>query len=198
MITPASVTPDLAALRSRALMSIHSHWKLFLLQGILMLLLGLLAVALPNISTFEIEQLVGWLFILGGLIRTASLIRKHHLPAFWWSLSSSVIAMVLGVFLVRSPMQGVSTLAIVMTILFVIEGVATVFVALEFRPYLRNWLWTLFGGVVTLMLAGLIWEGWPNTATWVIGLYVGINMIFLGTSLIFTAVAARGISDAPR
>jgi uncharacterized membrane protein HdeD (DUF308 family) len=163
-----------------------------------MLLLGLLAVALPNISTFEIEQLVGWLFILGGLIRTASLIRKHHLPAFWWSLSSSVIAMVLGVFLVRSPMQGVSTLAIVMTILFVIEGVTAVFVALEFRPYLRNWLWTLFGGVVTLMLAGLIWAGWPNTATWVIGLYVGINMIFLGTSLIFTAVAARGISDAPR
>jgi len=45
------------------------------------------------------------------------------------------------------------------------------------------------------MLAYLIWEGWPNTATWVVGLYDGINMIFLGTSLIFTAVAARGIDS---
>ena len=193
MITPISVAPDIAALRSRALMTIHSHWKLFLLQGILMLLLGLLAMALPNVSTLEIEQLVGWLFILGGLIRTASLIRKHHLPAFWWSLSSSVIAMVLGVLLVRNPMRGVITLAFVMTTLFVIEGIAAIFIAFEFRSYLRNWIWTLFGGVVTLMLAALIWEGWPNTATWVIGLYVGINMVFLGASLIFTAVAARDI-----
>jgi uncharacterized membrane protein HdeD (DUF308 family) len=196
MNTTASFTPDIAALRSRALINIHSHWKLFLLQGILMLLLGLLAVALPNISTLGIEQLVGWLFIVGGFIRTASIIRKHHLPAFWWSLSSSVIAMALGVLLVTRPMQGVITLAIVMTILFVIEGVAAIFVALEFRPYLRNWIWTLLGGLVTLMLAYLIWEGWPNTATWMIGLYVGINMIFLGTSLIFTAIAARGLDSA--
>jgi len=198
MITPASDTPDIAALRKRTLMSVHLHWKLFLLQGILMLLLGLLAVALPNISTLEIEQLVGWLFILGGLIRTAALIRKHHLPAFWWSLSSSVLAMIFGVFLIRRPLQGVITLAVVMTILFVIEGVAAIVGAFEFRRYMRNWFFTLFAGIVTLTLAGLIWEGWPNTASWVIGLYVGINMIFFGISLIFMAVAARGISNAAR
>jgi uncharacterized membrane protein HdeD (DUF308 family) len=197
MITPTSVAPDVAALRSRTLRVIHSHWKLFLVQGIVMLLLGLLAVALPNVSTLEIEQLVGWLFIVGGLVRTASLIRKHHLPAFWWSLSSGVIAMLLGILLVRYPMRGVITLAIVMTTLFVVEGIAAIFIAFEFRSYLRNWIWTLFGGVVTLLLAVLIWQGWPSTATWVIGLYVGINMVFLGTSLIFTAVAARGISSAP-
>ncbi len=166
----ASFAPDITALRSRALENIHSHWKLFLLQGILLLLLGLLAVALPNISTYGIEQLVGWLLIVGGFIRTASIIRRHHLPAFWWSLSSSVIAMALGVLLLTHPMQGVITLTIVVTVLFVIEGVAAIFVALEFRPYLRNWTWTLLGGLITLMLAYLIWEGWPNTATWVIGL----------------------------
>ena len=104
--------------------------------------------------------------------------------------------MALGVLLVRLPLQGVITLAIVLTTLFVIEGIAAIFVALEFRPFLRNWIWTLCGGFISLMLAYLIWAGWPNTATWVIGLYVGINMIFWGTSMIFTAIAARGIGNA--
>jgi len=196
MNTPISLTPNLVAIRSQALVNIHAHWKLFLFQGIVMLALGLLAVALPNISTLEIEQLVGWLLIVGGFLRTATILRKHHMPAFWWSLSSGAIAMVLGVLLVSHPLQGVITLTIVMTVLFVIEGVAAIFVALELRPYLRNWVWTLLGGLVTLMLAYLIFEGWPNTATWVIGLYIGIHMIVLGTSLISTAIAARRIDGA--
>jgi uncharacterized membrane protein HdeD (DUF308 family) len=191
-----SLAQSIAAIRNQALMNIHAHWRLFLLEGILMLVLGLIAVALPNISTLGIEQLVGWLFIVGGFIRTAAIIRRHRLPAFWWSLASGVIAMALGVLLVRLPLQGVITLAIVLTTLFVIEGIAAIFVALEFRPFLRNWIWTLCGGFISLMLAYLIWAGWPNTATWVIGLYVGINMIFWGTSMIFTAIAARGIGNA--
>ncbi len=91
MNTPISLTPNLVAIRSQALVNIHAHWKLFLFQGIVMLALGLLAVALPNISTLEIEQLVGWLLIVGGFLRTATILRKHHMPAFWWSLSSGAM-----------------------------------------------------------------------------------------------------------
>jgi uncharacterized membrane protein HdeD (DUF308 family) len=92
-----------------------------------------------------------------------------------------------------APRRGVITLTIVMVVLFVIKGLATIFMALDFRPYLRNRIWSLCGGLVTLMFAYLMWLGWPNTAHWVIGLYVGINLIYLGTCLIFTAIAARGI-----
>jgi uncharacterized membrane protein HdeD (DUF308 family) len=75
----------------------------------------------------------------------------------------------------------------------VIEGVAAVFIALEYRRHLPNWSWTLLSGLINLGLAYLIWQGWPSTATWVIGLYVGINMIFLGVPLIMTAITARNI-----
>jgi uncharacterized membrane protein HdeD (DUF308 family) len=188
---------DLEAVRRRALVVIQAHWKLFLFQGILMLFLGMLAVALPNIFTLEIELLVGWLFIVGGFFRAAAIFSKRHMPGFWWSLLSAVLAVVLGALLIARPLQGVITLTIVMTALFVIEGVAAVFVALEYRRYLRNWSWTLFSGLVNLGLAFLIWQGWPSTAAWVIGLYVGVNMIFLGVPLIMTAIAARGIGTTP-
>jgi uncharacterized membrane protein HdeD (DUF308 family) len=115
------------------------------------------------------------------------------MPGFWWSLLSGVLAVLLGAILIARPLQGVITLTIVMTTIFVIEGVAAVFVALEYRRYLRNWSWTLFSGLINLVLAYLIWQGWPSTATWVIGLYVGINMIFLGVPLIMTALAARSL-----
>jgi uncharacterized membrane protein HdeD (DUF308 family) len=196
--TQAALIPHAAAIQSQELRDFHPHWKFFLLEGMLVLVLGLLAVAWPNVPTLGIEQLVGWLLIVGGFIGTASIIRKHHRPASWWLLPSSVILMALGVLLVRSPVQGVITLTIVMVVLFVIKGLATIFMALDFRPDPRNRLWSLCGGLVTLMFAYLMWQGWPNTANWVIGLYVGINLIYLGACLIFTAIASRGIDTEAR
>ena len=188
-----AINPDVEAIRRRVLTTVHNHWKLFLSQGILMLILGMLAVALPNISTLEIELLVGWLLIVGGFFRAATIFGKRHMPGFWWSLLSAVLAVALGTILIARPLQGVITLTIVMTVFFVIEGVAAVLIALEYRRYLRNWSWTLLSGLINLVLAYLIWNGWPSTATWVIGLYVGINLIFLGVQLIMTANAARGL-----
>ena len=186
---------EIEALRRQALATIHAHWKLFLLQGVLMLVLGMFAIALPNVFTLEIELLVGWLFIVGGLLRAATIFRKRRMPGFWWTLGTGVLAVLLGVILIGNPLQGVLTLTVVMTAMFVVEGVAAIFVALEFRRLLHNWSWTLLSGLINLALAYLIWQGWPNSAGWVIGLYVGINMIFLGVPLIMTALAARSIGS---
>jgi uncharacterized membrane protein HdeD (DUF308 family) len=189
------ITQNIEAVRRQVLTGIHAHWKLFLFQGILMLFLGTLAVALPNISTLEIELLVGWLLIIGGIVRAATIFRKRHVPGFWWSLLSGIITMALGAMLIAHPLQGVMTPTLLMTVFFVIEGVAGVFIALEFRAYVRNWSWMVFGGLINLVFAYLIWNSWPNSATWVIGLYVGINMIFLGVPLIMTAFTARSIDS---
>jgi uncharacterized membrane protein HdeD (DUF308 family) len=189
-------TPDIEEFQRRALTTIHGHWKLFLFQGILLLVLGMLAVALPNVSTLGIELLVGWLFIIGGVVRVMTIFRKRHMPGFWWSLGSGIIAVALGGILLGRPLQGIITLTIVMALFFVVEGIAAVFVALEFRQHLRHWGLMLVSGLINLVLAYLIWRGWPNTATWVIGLYVGISMIFLGVPLVMTAIAARRIGSA--
>jgi uncharacterized membrane protein HdeD (DUF308 family) len=186
---------DLEAIRRSALTRIQAHWKLLLLEGILLLILGMVAIAVPYVSTLEAELFVGWLFVVGGLLRAIAVLRKRHLPGFTWSLLSAVLAVVLGAALIARPLQGVITLTIVMTVLFVIEGVAAILIALEYRRYLRSWPWTLLSGLITLALAYLIWQGWPNTARWVIGLYVGISLVFLGLPLITTALAARTVGS---
>jgi uncharacterized membrane protein HdeD (DUF308 family) len=193
MNTTMLITPDIEALRRKVRASIHAHWKLFLAQGILMVLLGMLAVALPNISTVAIELLVGWLFIIGGIIRAITMSRKRHMPGFWWALFTVALSVAVGALLIVRPLQGVVSLTIVMAALFIGEGVAAIFIALEYRRHLTRWGWTVFGGLINLWLAFLIWRGWPNTATWVIGLYVGLYMIFLGIPLVVTAIAARSL-----
>jgi uncharacterized membrane protein HdeD (DUF308 family) len=191
MKTPASLTSAVAVIRSQELMDVHSRWKFFLLKGVLVVVFGLLAVALPSISTLGIEQLVGWLFIVGGFLGTARVVRAPHRPESWWPLLSRLIAMALGVLLVRSPSQGAITLTILMMVLCAIRGVVIIFAALRSCANPRHRTWPLVEGLVTLMFAYLMWEGWPDTASRVIGLCVGISMIYLGTSLIFTVIAAR-------
>jgi uncharacterized membrane protein HdeD (DUF308 family) len=186
-----TVSIDVEALRKQLAEELHAHWKLFLIQGIGMIILGLAAIALPEISTLAIAILVGWLFFIGGIFRLMMLTRSRRVPGFGWSLVSAILSVVLGILLVLRPFEGVLTLTIAMVALFVVEGITTIVIAVEFRRRLHNWGWILLNGIVSLVLAGLIWSGWPTSATWAIGLFVGIYMLFIGLSLVTTAIAAR-------
>jgi uncharacterized membrane protein HdeD (DUF308 family) len=182
---------DLEGLRRQLALTIHAHWKLFLAQGIVMMVLGFLALALPNIATLAIEIFVGWLFFIGGIFRAVSVWHSRQAPGFAWSLLAAVLSIVLGLILIFRPMAGVLTLTMVLVAFFIVEGIASIIGAIEHRRHLRSWGWVLFSGIVDLLLAYLIWQGWPSSANWAIGLLVGVNMLFLGLSLVMTALAAR-------
>lgn len=187
-------TPDSAEqLRQAVAAKIHAHWKLFLVQGLVMMGLGLIAVALPHIATFTVEIFIGSLFFAGGVFRTLVVLNTRQAPGFWLSLLTAVLALVLGLVLIAQPTEGVLTLTMVLIVLFVVEGLAAILIALDVRRHLRNWGWTLMSGLVDFFLAYLIWRGWPATADWAIGLLVGINMFIFGLSLAMTALAARAL-----
>lgn len=176
--------------------AIHAHWKLFLAEGVVMVLLGLAAIAVPEIASLAITILIGWLFVVGGIFRTISLLQHRRMPGFTWSLLASLLAIALGLVLLLRPLAGVLTLTIWLIAFFIIEGIAAILLAVEHRRHLPSWGWVLLSGLVDLFLAYLIWDGWPSSAGWAIGLLVGINMVFVGVSLIMTALAARTM--APR
>ena len=79
----ASTSPDFDVIRNRLIEAVRAHWKLLLIEGILMIVLGLLAVALPIISTLAVTILVGWLFVIGGIFRLIASIRTRTRPGFW-------------------------------------------------------------------------------------------------------------------
>jgi uncharacterized membrane protein HdeD (DUF308 family) len=189
--------PGLDGIQSRLAAAIHAHWKLFLAEGIVMMVLGLLAITVPEVATLAITILIGWLFFIGGIFRTISVLQHRAMPGFAWSLLIAVLAILLGLVLIVRPIAGVLTLTIWLIAFFVIEGIAAIFLAIEHRRHLPSWGWVLLSGLVDLLLAYLIWDGWPSSAAWAIGLLVGINMVFVGLSLIMTALAARTMAPNP-
>jgi uncharacterized membrane protein HdeD (DUF308 family) len=192
-----SMLPELENVRRRLAEAMHAHWKFFLAEGIVMLVLGLVAIAVPEIASLAIAILIGWLFFVGGIFRTLSVLRHRGMPGFGWSLLTAVLAIVLGLVLLLRPIAGVLTLTIALVAFFVVEGIAAILLAIEHRRHLPSWGWVLLSGFVDLLLAYLIWDGWPSSAGWAIGLLVGINMVFVGLSLVMTAIAARTMAPNP-
>jgi len=163
--------------------TLRSNRSLLLFEGISFLVLGILAIALPGFFTFAFEQLLGWLFLFGGLIQAWRTFKTRHSPGTWASALAALLAIVVGFLLLSRPMTGVLTLTIILTISFLVEGILKIFMAASMREYI-NWGWLLLSGILALAMAAIIYSGWPGTALWVIGLLVGINMLFFGYSLI--------------
>jgi uncharacterized membrane protein HdeD (DUF308 family) len=183
--------PDFGDIRRRFAAAIHAHWKLFLAEGVVMMVLGLAAIAVPEVASLAITIFIGWLFFIGGIFRTMSLLRHRDMPGFTWAILTALLAIVLGLVLLFRPIAGVLTLTLALVVFFILEGISAILLAIEHRRHLSSWGWILFSGLIDLLLAFLIWDGWPSSAGWAIGLLVGINMVFVGLSLIMTSIAAR-------
>jgi len=172
--------------------ALHEHWVLFLVEGVVLLVLGASAVVLPAIATLAVTILFGWLFLVSGIVGLVTSFWMRQAPGFWWSLLSAVLGIVVGAMLLASPLTGAISLTLVLIAFFLIEGVVTIMFALDHRRELSGqWGWMLMSGLVDLALALMILTGLPSTAAWAVGLLVGINMIFGGAALIAMALHAR-------
>jgi uncharacterized membrane protein HdeD (DUF308 family) len=194
--------PDMDQIQRAVVTSLHEHWVLFLVEGILLVVLGLLAIVLPPIATLAVEILFGWLFLISGIMGLITTFWMRQAPGFWWALLSAVLGIAAGIVLLMWPLSGVLTLTLILIVFFTIEGIATIMYALDHKRELSGrWGWMLASGIVDLIVAGIIFVGLPGTAAWAIGLLVGINMIFGGSALIAMALHARELAPqtaAPR
>lgn len=183
---------DLDHLQSTVANTLHEHWKLFLAEGIVLFILGLLAIIVPPIATIAVEVLIGWLLLMSGVVGLIATFRMHNAPGRGWSLASAVLGIVAGIVLLAWPLSGAVSLTMILTVFLVLEGVVSILYALEHKRELSGrWGAMLFSGVVDLILAGIIFAGLPGTAAWAIGLLVGINLVFGGSALIAMALHAR-------
>ncbi len=181
--------PDIERAVANAL---HRHWKLYLIEGIVLVALGLIAILVPPIATLAVTLLFGWLFLISGVMGLITTFYMRHAPGFWWALISAAIGILVGAALLAQPLQGALSLTLVLAVFFAIEGVVSIMFALDHKRELSGrWGMMLFSGLVDLVLAVMIIAGLPSTAAWAIGLLVGINMVFGGTALIGMALHAK-------
>ncbi|HXI67110.1 MAG TPA: DUF308 domain-containing protein [Steroidobacteraceae bacterium] len=177
--------------------AVRRHWVLFLAEGIMLVILGLLALLAPAIASVAATVFFGWLLLLSGVIGLVTTFRARHAPGFWWSLLSAVIGIVAGILLLGWPLLGTLSLTAVLIAFLFAEGVVSIMYALEHRNALSGrWGWMLASGILDVGLGVLLFIGLPGTALWALGLLLGINMVFGGWALIFMALHARPTSAA--
>lgn len=168
---------------------VQQHKSLFIVEGILFILLGILAIALPGLMTLGLELLIGWLFIIGGIVQGYRTFKIRHVPGFYTSVISALLSIGIGIILLMYPLTGMVTLTILLIAYFLIDGVVRIATAFQLRST-QGWGWLALSGAFSLALGVILWSGWPETIVWGLGLLVGINMLFFGCSLLTLALSS--------
>jgi uncharacterized membrane protein HdeD (DUF308 family) len=191
----ASVDPGLSAMQHAVREAMGSHWRLFMFQGVVLIVLGILAVAAPVAATIFVDIWVGWLFLISGIIGLVAVFSTHNVPAFVWGLITAALSVVVGVVLIWKPVEGALTLTLVLAAFFIVEGIFQIATSIAYRNILagsRGWM--LVSGIADLVLAAIIIGSWPISAVWALGLLVGINLITSGWAIVMAALAGRQVA----
>ncbi len=184
--------------------STPDHWILFVVEGVVLILLGLLATAIPSIANENVTGMLGWLFLASGAMGLVTTYWARQAPGFLWSLVSAVLAVFVGVVLIENksqdlyggllgwPFHEAGPLRLILVLFFLVEGGASIMFAIEHRrQFSRRWAFMLASGGVDIFLASIIIFALPGTSAWTLGLLVGVNMIFGGAALIAIGLHAR-------
>lgn len=165
-------------------------WKWFLVLGILLIIVGVLAIGSAVVATLVSVVFLGWLLIIGGIMQIIAAFgvreRHHHL---FLQLLLGILSVVVGFLLVRDPATGAVSLTLILAVYFVVSGAFRIGASIG-RHY-ANWGWSLFSGIVTFVLGVLVWWQLPVIAFWFLGFAVGLDMILHGWSWITMSLVAR-------
>ncbi|SRR5579883_1479072 len=165
--------------------------------SVLLILLGVAAIAFPFFSTLAVESWIGWIILFGGISKLVYAFQTRQERGFIWQILLGILYIATALLLFVYPLQGILTLTLALGIFLLVEGVFEIVYAFQRRAE-SNWVWSLANGITTLILGGLIWFEWPFNGPFAIGLLVGISIIFTGTSRILLALAARSSLDGTK
>jgi uncharacterized membrane protein HdeD (DUF308 family) len=188
--------------------AIRDHWILFLAEGTALIVLGLIAIAVPSITSANTIFVLGWVFVVSGAVGIVTTYWARQAPGYWWSLVSALLAIFVGVVLTTSksqdlygtlmvwPFEDASPLQLILIVFFLVEGGASIMFAIEHRRQSSGrWAWILASGITdivlaSIVLASIITFNIPRASAWT-GLLVGINMMLGGFALFAMGSHAR-------
>jgi uncharacterized membrane protein HdeD (DUF308 family) len=180
---------------ARAQSQIAEHWVWYLFLGIVLLLGGCAAIAFPHLSTIAAKIALGWIFLISGVVTVLHAFSAGEWRGFFLNLLIGILYTAAGAYLAFLPLTGILTLTVLVAALFIADGVLELIMAFRIRSH-RGWGWVLVSGLVAIAAGALIVLQLPSSATWVLGVLVGIKMIFAGWSFIALALGGHR-SDAP-
>ncbi len=170
------------------------RWKWFVGLGVLTVAFGAFVITYSIVATLALIMVLGFLMLAAGVLEAALAFLVKNWEGFFLSLLMGLLYAVGGLVLIANPAASAAAFTLVIALMLVFGGVFRILVASADR--FPNWTWLLIHGVLSVLLGVLIWSKWPASGLWVIGLFIGIDMIVNGWTLIMLGMAARNVHQA--
>jgi uncharacterized membrane protein HdeD (DUF308 family) len=158
--------------------------------SLLMIVAGVLAIGLPLVAGFAVETLAGWLLLVSGLLHLGFAWHRSGAGGVLWEILLGILYGWIGIYLLLHPVAGLVSLTLAIAFYLLLEGLLELTLWFQLRHSAGSG-WLLLDGVVTAVLAVMIWSTWPSSATWVIGTLVGISMFLSGITRLMLSIAVR-------
>lgn len=181
---------DLAQIGTEEL---RKKWGWFLGLGALLIVVGTIALGSAFLMTVFSMVLLGWLMICGGVLEAVHAFSCKKWSGFFIDLLAGLLYVVVGFMIVANPAASAEVLTLLIAVFLIFGGIFRVVLAISVQY--QNWGWLLFHGIISVVLGVLIWRQWPYSGLWVIGMFVGIDMIFNGWTLVMLALAAKNMPE---
>ena len=165
-------------------------WSIAL--SVLMILAGVLAIASPLAAGLAVNIVVAWLLVFSGAVHLVFAWYRPSPGGLIWEVLVAILYGFVGVYLLMHPVRGLESLTLALAIYLLFEAILEFVLGLTLRP-LPGSGWLFLDGIITLILAVMIWRTWPSNTGWAIGTLVGISMIFSGASRLALSLAARSV-----
>ena len=165
-----------------------TSWSVLL--SILLVIAGLLAIALPQMAGVAVDTLIAWLLMFSGVVHVVYAWHTRSAGAVLWEVLVGIAYAGVGLYLLAFPVAGLESLTLALALYLFVEGVMEFILSFQLRPKPGTG-WLLFDGIVTLILAAMIWSTWPWSSVWVIGTLVGISMLLSGVTRLMLSLGHR-------
>ena len=172
--------------------TVRNHWGWFLVLGILLIVGGVAAIAYPFFSSLGAVLVLGVILIIGGIFTIVGAFWAGKWSAFFLQLLIGILYLVAGIAIRDTPIESLDLLSLFVAAFFIVAGAFRIVVALVER--FPKWGWALLNGVVTLLIGVIIYDSYPTSALWAIGVLVGVELLFNGWTWVMLSLALR---DAP-
>src|SRR5262245_9885876 len=172
----------------------RQRWLSFAL-GLASVIVGILAICFAYIAAMAQVIVFGILLLIAGVTEVIHSFMARNMRSFALHLLAAALYLLAGFFMIENPEWTAAVLTLLLAALFIVGGVLRIIFSLG--ADFPGWPWVLFNGLVDLALGALIWSGWPESGLWVIGLFVGIDLVLHGWSWMSLALAARTYNPTP-
>ena len=171
--------------------ALRGNWIWFVILGVSLVVLGTVALGSVVIASLAAAAAIGVLLLLGGAAEAVGAFWCRGWSGFFLELLSGVLSIVVGLLFLRAPAGALAALTLLLACFLMVGGFFKIVAAVSYR--FAAWGWSLAGGIIDVILGVMIWQEWPASGLWVIGLFVGINLLFRGFNWIALGLALRSL-----